>query len=437
MALSVTLLLLLINVRLYHPDMDGYGIKEIGPDVLPQLHFVKIQLVEGSGEEMQALFPEGYFFSYALYGLSWVNIGIPEPYGSELQQEALRDARWALEHLESPVGKAPFNVSATLTPPYGVFYVGWSTWLRGGILLLQPAEARDPDEIARFQADCMALAEAFEDSSTPFLTSYPNRAWPVDSVVAVAALRLHDKLFAPPPQSGGMEAGRFAPTIERWIEQAKAQVDPETGLLPHYADPQTGEPLQGARGTSQSMIARFLLEIDSEWGHDEYMLFREQFVTSRLALPGVREYPLGVEGAGDVDSGPLLLDVSLSATVVTLGAALLYGDRMLAEPLLQAGEVLGFPLDLPLFPSDSFTGIETKRYALGQFPIGDGLLVWSKSAYPWVVDPITVLPPPVNPIMWREQWRRVSAVVIILLFCWPFRGRARQWVREMQHDKES
>ena len=76
------------------------------------------------------------------------------------------------------------------------------------------------------------------------------------------------------------------------------------------------------------------------------------------------------------------------------------------EPVLQAAEVLGFPIALPLFPSDNFTGIDTKRYALGQFPIGDGLLVWSKTAYPWVAEPITALAPPVSPITWREQWRR-------------------------------
>ena len=139
-----------------------------------------------------------------------------------------------------------------------------------------------------------------------------------------------------------------------------------------------------------------------------------------------------MEDPGDVDSGPLILDVSLSATIVTLGNALLYGDRRVAESLLQAGEILGFPIDLPLFARDDFTGIDTKRYLLGQLPLADGLLVWSKTAHGWVFEPITVLAPPVNPLNWRQQWSRASVVVMILVLSWPFRGQIRQWIRGMR-----
>jgi hypothetical protein len=81
--------------------------------------------------------------------------------------------------------------------------------------------------VARFAADCAALAAAFERSPTPFLTAYPNQAWPVDSTVAVAALRLHDTLGP----------ARFAQTIDRWLQAARQRRDAATGLLPHRADP--------------------------------------------------------------------------------------------------------------------------------------------------------------------------------------------------------
>ncbi len=182
-----------------------------------------------------------------------------------------------------------------------MFYVGWSSWLRGGVLMLQQPADRPAAEIERFAADCAALAAAFDRSPTPFLTAYPGQAWPVDSTVAVAALRLHDTLLP----------ARFAPTIERWLREARERLDPATGLLPHRADPSTGQPLEGARGSSQSVIARFLSEIDPAWGREQYALFRQQFVATPLGVAGLREYPHGSAGRGDVDSGPLVLGVSL------------------------------------------------------------------------------------------------------------------------------
>ncbi|GIE93174.1 hypothetical protein Ari01nite_06390 [Paractinoplanes rishiriensis] len=53
---------------------------------------------------------------------------------------------------------------------------------------------------------------------------------------------------------------------------------------------------------------------------DQYVRFRGPFLAAPFGVgPAVRDYPRGVDGAGDTGSGPLLLGVSLSATVVTLG----------------------------------------------------------------------------------------------------------------------
>src|SRR5690606_2931017 len=115
---------------------------------------------------------------------------------ADLRPRALAEARWALRALDSPTGRAPF--SAGLTPPYGVFYVGWTSWLRGGVVRLAGGPAAAPEEAARLAEDTDALAAAFtehlDDTGSPFLPAYPDQAWPVDSVVAVAALRLADHL---------------------------------------------------------------------------------------------------------------------------------------------------------------------------------------------------------------------------------------------------
>ncbi len=365
--------------------MSGGGGEPAG--VRRQLAFVRSALDAGAGDEAQHLFPEGFFFLHALYGLAWVELGMREPAGE--RSGALREARWALARLDSPAGRAP--LSRDLVPSHGVFYRGWTNWLRGGVLALQPGDSRDAGELRRFADDSAALGDAFDASASPYLAAYPEQAWPVDSTVAMASLRLHDALL--PPRYGG--------TVERWLRKVRQRLDPRTGLLPHRADPGTGqaaesagEALEVARGSSQSVIQRFLIEVDPGFARDQYLRFRELFVVSPLGLgPATREYPIGMDGPGDVDSGPLPLGTSLSASVVTLGAAQSQGDTALAGALANYGELVGVPVGTPW----------TKRYAFGLMPIGDAFLAWSKTALPWVVVPPS---PPVASISawWRAPW---------------------------------
>ncbi|MFL5804102.1 MAG: hypothetical protein ACJ8CR_20450 [Roseiflexaceae bacterium] len=399
-ALALTLGLLLLNSRLYSPSAADYGPDRIGADVVPQLRFIGAALRDGADERMQSFFPEGFFFSHALYGLAWAEVGMRRPPADALRTQALAEARWALGRLDTPAGRAPF--SPALDPPLGVFYVGWSSWLRGGVLALQAPSDRPAAEIDRFETDCAALAAAFDRSPTPFLTAYPGQAWPVDSTVAMAALRLHDTLLP----------ARFAPAIARWLQATRERLDPATSLLPHRADPTTGQPIEGARGSSQSIIARFLTEIDPAWGREQYRLFRKYFVATPLGVAGVREYPQGVAGQGDVDSGPLVLGVSLSASAVTLGAALAQGDAALADPLLHAGETFGLP----------FSWGGSKRYLFGALPIGDAFLAWSKTARLWIAPPAALELPPVVDWWWRLPAHALSLVLAVLIWL-PARRR--------------
>jgi hypothetical protein len=368
------------------------GPAETTSSVRRQQTFLRAALEDGAATRAQQQFPEGYFFSYALYGLTAVNLGDRD------------DARWALTHLESPIAREPFD--AGLTPQYGVFYRGWLNYLRGAILSLQPTAAlsdpspqppgapSDPDSAAlaaAFDRDSAELASAFDTSPVPFLPAYPGQAWPVDSTVAIASLALHDKLLPP----------RYDATSTRWLSGVRVNLDPATGLMPHTADVDTGAPTAGARGSSQSIIQRFLPEIDTAFARDQYLTFRTKFLSRPLGLgPAIREYPHGTSGPADVDSGPLPLGISFSASVVTLGAARIQGDRSLAAGLANFGEVLGVPLDT----------LHTRRYALGLLPIGDAFLAWSKSARPLVV--ASPPHPPASALSW---WWRVPLLLLFLL----------------------
>ncbi|WP_345155330.1 hypothetical protein [Nonomuraea rubra] len=361
------------------------------PGVRRQLAFLRSALDAGAAGQAQALFPEGYFFLHVLYGLSWVELAQRD---GTTRPEALRESRWALRRLDAPPGREPF--SPDLDPPHGVFYRGWTNWLRGGVLALQPDDARDPAELRRFTEDSAALGRAFDRSRSPFLEAYPGQSWPVDSTVAVASLRLHDTLRPP----------RYAATVDRWLRGTRERLDPRTGLIPHRAEPGTGEPAEVARGSSQSLIQRFLADIDPAFSAGQYLRFRDRYVVTPLGLgPAVREYPRGMDGPGDVDSGPLPLGVSLSATAVTLGAAQVRGDAPLAAALASYGELAGLPIGTPW----------TKRYAFGLLPVGDAFLAWSKTARPWVSRPDG--PPPASVTWW---WRAPLLLLLAVIGTAPW-----------------
>lgn len=380
----VSLLIGSCNLRLYASLYDP------GRSDLPaQLTFLREALEGGTAVNMQQLFPEGYFFSYVLYGLAWTNWGSTNP---DRQAQAIEEARWALHALESAAGRAVF--SPTLDPPYGVFYAGWKSYLHGSILRLQDAPERDSADVERYQNDLDALAQAFERSETPFLPAYPGQSWPVDSVVGMAALRLHDEVFTP----------QYGSVIDRWLREAQTRLDPGTGLLPHRANLGTGAPVENARGSSQSLIAYFFTQIDPEWGKEQYEGFRQRFVVNYLGIPGTLEYPAGVVGLGDIDSGPLIFGVSLSASVVTAAAARANGDTALADAILDVGEALGFPI----------TWAGSKRYALGLLPVGDAFVAWARSIPAAPTSEDTLLPIP--PVLWRIPLHLISALLLVLLW---------------------
>ncbi|BBM88221.1 hypothetical protein [Candidatus Uabimicrobium amorphum] len=340
--------LLLLNTRLYTTSLHGNSSREI----VQQLHFIKGELQQGMAEDMQLFFPEGYFFSYVLYGLTWTNIAIDKQ--GTISNRAQQEALWALSHLDTPKGREPFPKEQN--PSWGIFYKAWLNWLRGGILKLgNNAQLRK-----KFTADCDEITDAFRNSVTPFLTSYTNAAWPVDSVIGIAVLCLHDHLFP----------HKYQDVINAWLQKAKSKLD--NGLLAHYVDHLSGDTITGARATSQSVLLRFLPEISATWSKEQYTLFRQRYVKTIFGLPAVKEFPPGKSGVGDVDSGPLIFGFSTSSSTVTIATAKVHGDPLYSQ-LMDTAEMVTIPM---CFGNE-------KYHFFGLLPIGDAFLAWSKSIVLW------------------------------------------------------
>ncbi len=326
-------------------------------DVYEQLSFLKDEMKNGAGLEMQDLFPEGFIFINSLYGLTWANLIQEVDQQSLLFKEGIHEINWTLEQVNSAQGKEIFNEFLPLE--YGVFYRGWTNYLLGKKLSLQTENERDLIEVQTFIKNCKDIEFAIIQSKSPYLESYRDQSWPADNFVAMASIALHDKLSIP----------KYQAFISNWIEKVKQYLDPTTQLIPHAVYSDTGKTLETARGSSQSLTLNFLIDIDPTFAKSQFNIYKELFLDSRFGLPGIREYPKSDKGSGDVDSGPVILGIGGSASIVGQRTMGKFENWDSYEGLRNSIEGFGAAYSIN----------EKKKYIFGALPMADAFIAWSNS----------------------------------------------------------
>ncbi len=128
--------------------------------------------------------------------------------------------------------------------------------------------------------------------------------------------------------------------------------------------------LRAARGCSISLILRLLAEIDYDFSLEQYKLYKKNFVSTTFGLPSIEEYPVGIFGMGDIDSGPVIFGVGFSGTIVSIGTLSVMGDYNLAEKQYKTINAFGL----------SYKSSNMKKYLFGQLPISDAFIAWSRTA---------------------------------------------------------
>ncbi|GAB2960089.1 hypothetical protein GCM10027048_29470 [Hymenobacter coalescens] len=389
--------LLYLNAVLYQqPATVAVAGQRLDADVLAQLRYLRGPLHDGAAQDMQELYPEGFVFLNALYGLAWSEVAAAVPAGDSLHRRAVDESRWASRQIASEPGRVIFD--ADLPLPYGAFYNGWLAYSLGRLLRAQHPAQRHPADVALFRSTCARIAAGLISSAdaSPFPESYRGAAWPADATVCAAALATYDQIY-------GL---RYRPLLHRWLRRVQARVD-TLGLIPHAVDARTGRVTEGARGSSQSLMLSLLHDIDPAFGRRQYQQYRRYFVDSRLGLPGIREYPQGQSGWGDVDSGPVLLGIGGAASVVGRRAAQQYDDTVLAAGLRNSLSAFGM----------AHTRRGQRSYLFGQLPIADAFLAWTNA--------VAVSPPLRTPGGWRG-WFQLFSVGVALGVAWLYRRQPRR-----------
>jgi hypothetical protein len=342
--------LLLLNVRLHRPGGTG--------TVQAQLRYLEGALGEGAAEEMQELFPEGYVFTWSLYGLASARTAAQFEPRDARREHLLAETRRALAAVRSETGRSIFV--AEMDPPYGVFHASWSLYLLAEYVRSAGPASLPAAVVEEFTRECDRFARSLAVSGSPFLASYPEQVWPADTAPGIAALGIHDAVVG----------RRYGRAIRRWVAEARARQDPRWSALSHEAEPVTGRPAGGVRGESLALMSLLLVDADPRFAREQYRVLRARFLDNRLGIVGMREYPHGVDGGEDMDTGPIVQGFSGPAVVVGAAAARANGDLAVADALLGWTEVIGMPVQL---------GGE-RRYAGGKLPIGDAFIAWARTA---------------------------------------------------------
>ena len=297
--------------------------------------------------------------------------------------------------VRSPEARAIFDEHLTLS--YGAFYTGWSNYLLGRKLSLEKPAMRNTEEVKYFQQQCALIAGAINQYTSPYLESYYQAAWPADIMVCAASLRLHDKLFKP----------RYKTTLHTWLGKVKNTLDAK-GLIPHLVHPVTGQAREGARGCSQSLMLIFMYEIDPIFGKQQFDLYKKNFPDERLGLPGIREYPNGTAGAGDIDSGPVIFQLGAAASIVGMRTFATYDEASQAYAIQCGIEAFGFAIQ----------GNNEKKYILGMLPMADAFITWAETGIP--VDTYTAST--FNPT-WFHIYSVIATTIIISLLIIQWRDK--------------
>ncbi len=341
--------IIFLNNKLTHKTVWKNG---VNTEVYKQLYFIGNKLEHDGAEKMQQYYPEGYFFSYVLYGLSWCDF-LQKTQDKEIREMGINEINKAASALSSPKGRSIFPQQ--LSPEYGIFYAGWTNCLLAKKLAIQNNYA----DSLQFEQNCDNIVNAFKQSNQTFLASYAGLSWPCDNIVAVASLAMHDKIYP----------AKYTSFLSEYIQKLKSNLDKE-GLIPHKTDYKTGHITEQAKGSSQSLLLIFLLEIDSDFAKEQFAKYKTHFLDKRMGLYGIREHKIGINGKGDIDSGPVIWDIGGSASVVGAKTFALFNETSIAETLRNSLEAFGMAVQ----------NKNDKKYLFGQWLVADCFIAWSNAS---------------------------------------------------------
>jgi hypothetical protein len=311
-------------------------------------------------ERMRASNAEWDFMGRSFLVWSLANLGLRDPASKPRYLEVMDRILTETLQLEQERGIHFFLMPYSRARPF-VVQPEQSLFLDGEIALML-ASRRLLEEKPEY---CAALADRVERIVARLgphplhaAESYPDECWTFDHAVALAATRLADRLD-----------GTDHSALRRdWVRVARDRLlHRETGLL-LSSFTLTGTPIDGPEGSTLWMVAHCLQLVDEPFARDQYARARHELGRTLCGFSYAREWPPTWRGPTDIDSGPVIpgLDISAgSSGMAFIGASAFDDDAFLAS--------LAATLDFAAFPSRNEGRL---RYCASN-QVGDAALLYA------------------------------------------------------------
>lgn len=213
---------------------------------------------------------------------------------------------------------------------------------------------------------CSTLNWRMKESPTLNLQTYPNEAVYVpDMLVTLVALS----------NFTWQCDNRYLNTVNEWLNKAKKEwTDKETGILKSFLDYNGTELSESIKGSYTALICYYLTFVDKDFAHEQYELLKKHFM-QRSPFAGIREYYDRTCWLGmDIDSGPIIFNLSPSGTAFAIGATTYFGDTDFRNSLLKTGEIAG----------STVRGWNTNHYLLANMAlVGEAITLAMRTSVPW------------------------------------------------------
>lgn len=213
----------------------------------------------------------------------------------------------------------------------GHAYLGYVALALGALRAVDPATPR----AALHDRIVDSLARRLARSSSGALETYPGESYPCDLAAVVGAIGQHARLTGVDRRA--LLSRMSAVYRARWI-------DPATGYLAQTVDPATGAPTSPGRGSGTALSSYFLSFADPALARALGVAVARTGTRTLAGFGGVLEYAPGSSGHGDIDSGPVVLGVSVSATGFALASARQLGDRDRFVAFYRTASLFGVPV---------------------------------------------------------------------------------------------
>jgi hypothetical protein len=279
------------------------------------------------------------FMGRTFLALSLAEMGLRDPAAKERHLaviDAILDETLRLEREE---GLYHFLMPYARARPF-VQQPARSQFLDGEIALMLGARrmlSEDPARKATFTDRVALIAARMRGNPVLSTESYPDECWTFCNALALASLRMAEVL----------DGADHSALLGGWVQAAKAKlVDPRTGLLVSSYT-LAGEHKDGPEGSSIWLVAHALRAVDDDFARDQFERARRELRVSVLGFGYAREWPRSWTGGNDVDSGPVipLLDVSAGSSGLAFLGAASFGDRAFLAELHTTVDFAGFPAE--------------------------------------------------------------------------------------------